>query len=208
MEVMSKDVRKSAAPVTDFADLLDLWEWWLSQEYSLDLRVEETDAGKTLIHHYVFGPCEHREAAPTEVFHYSQDLKELIAHLRAGKNLPGCLRPPLNDAVEARLFNQDLLYRLVPEANLKTMRLELQSAAFHKGRIPNYVVFTRVGRKWRTRSGHPNMWAIDTFEGVLEECLREVFLAANIAPHPYQDYIDANPEAHQQALAGPRHLPA
>jgi hypothetical protein len=208
MEVMSKDVRKTAAPVVDLADLLELWEWWLSQEYSLDLRVEETHQAKTITHHYVFGPCDHRAPAPGEHLIYNQDLKQLIASLRAGEALPGCLKPPQNGAIEARLFNQDLLYRLVPEANLKPMRLEVQSAAFHKGRIPNYVTFTRVERKWRLRSGHPNMWAIDTFEGVLEECLREVFLAANIAPHPYQDYIDANAEAHQQALAAPRQLPA
>ena len=207
---MSKGERSAVSPLAELAEIAELWSWWLKDSYSLDVQIEDTGAdGTPEIHHFVFGPAQTRDAATGEQFHQHVDLKELIAALRNGEAPPGCVMPPRASSARMHLFSEDLIYTATLDAAgpRLAMNFELRSAAFHKGRIPRYVSAVRLGRKWNLHAGHPEVQSLASFEGTMEECLREIFLAGSAAPHPYQSYIDADPIFYREALKIPRRIP-
>lgn len=209
---MPRHERSAATPVQELSTLLELWQWWLKEDYSLDLVVTDPAPEPTASptrHHYVFGPCDRREPAADEVFHFDENLTQLQDLLHRSLPLPGCRKPARIAGIRIVVFNQDLAYHVTLETgpNKAEIHFEVRSMAFGKGRIPDYVKAVRMGRKWLIRPRHPEIVSLAGFEGDIDECLREIFLAAAAAPHAYQEYIDANKEQYQQALDGARRIP-
>lgn len=209
---MPRQERSAATPVQELSTLLELWQWWLKEDYSLDLIVTDPaeQAGQPPTkHHFVFGPCDRREPAADETFHFDEKLEALMDSLHRAEPLPGCHKPARIAGLRIILFNQDIAYQASLETGPNKVEIvfDLSSVAFGKGRVPGYVRAVRMGRKWLIRPRHPEIVSLAGFEGDIEECLREIFLAASVAPHPYQEYIDANKEQYDQAMAAGRRIP-
>ncbi|MGJ5816649.1 hypothetical protein [Paludibaculum fermentans] len=209
---MPRQERSAATPVQELSTLLELWQWWLKEDYSLDLIVSDPSGQEgvpPVRHHYVFGAFDRREPASGEIFHFDSRLEELMDSLHRGEPLPGCNKPARIAGIRIVLFNQDVAYQASLETGPNKVEIvfDLSSVAFGKGRVPGYVRAVRMGRKWLIRPRHPEIVSLAGFEGDIDECLREIFLAASVAPHPYQEYIDVNKEQYEQALAGGRRIP-
>lgn len=209
---MPRPDRSATTPIQDLSALLELWRWWLKEDYAVDLTVTDPapeHAAPATRHHYLFGTYEPRPAAADEVMHSDESVDTVLDTLHRAEPLPGCRKPARISGTRIAVFNQDLAYLAALQTGPQKVEIhfELRSQAFQKGRIPDYATVVRLGRKWLIRPHHPEIASLAGFEADIDECLREIFLAASSGSHPYQSYIDANPDAYRQALAGPRRLP-